>query len=556
MSIREQILGVSVCLFLVGCNDGGGDRLSESASASASATVTATVTATATATDTSSTASASEGETESAGTGTATGTGTGAPTTTAATDTGTTTPVDETMTGSGTTAGTTAGTTGTTGTPGTTGTTSTSGAPASCGDGQQDPGEECEDGAQNGPDQPCYANCTLNGCGDGVNEAPEECDLGAENGPDSGCSVQCKILPSACGKQNAVAEITKKPVDIVILIDNSGSMSAEIKGVESNINKNFADILAASGLDYRVIMVSGFGKNSSNRVCIEAPLGGIPQGGCLNPPAQPVNNPGKFYHYSVAISSVNAACKALSTIDGVDKDQFGLAPTGWQTWLREDALKVFMVITDDRMNCSYANKVYNDGNTIVAAGTASAAYDASLLAKSPLHFGTIAARNYLWYSIVGMAYNMPPESPYTLKDPLITAKCPTGVNGGLGYQALSNLTDAWRFPLCDTTKYNEIFDGVAKNVVASSKIACDFVIPPPPEGKLLDKDSVVVSVTPAGQVDPVVYDQVPNVDMCTPMAFYVEGDKVILCPEACMALQANADAEVEVEFTCEPLVPN
>ena len=116
MAIRAQILGVSVCLFLVGCNDGGGDRLSESASASASASVTATATATATATDTSSTASASEGETESAGTGTATGTGTGAPTTTAATDTGTTTPVDETMTGSGTTAGTTAGTTdGTTG---------------------------------------------------------------------------------------------------------------------------------------------------------------------------------------------------------------------------------------------------------------------------------------------------------------------------------------------------------------------------------------------------------------------------------------------------------
>jgi hypothetical protein len=303
-------------------------------------------------------------------------------------------------------------------------------------------------------------------------------------------------------------------------------------------------------------MVSAYGKNSSYKVCIEAPLGGIAPGGCLNPPAQPVNNPGKFYHYSVAISSLNAACKALSTFDGVDKDQFGFAPTGWQTWLREDALKVFLVITDDRMSCTYANKNYNDGGTIVGAGTASAAFDASLLAKSPLHFGALPERNYLWYSIVGMTYNAPPEAPYTLKDPLITAKCPSAVNGGLGYQALSNLTDAWRFPLCDTTKYNEIFDGIAKNVVADSKIACDFVIPPPPEGKTLDKDSVVVNVTPAGQMNPVIYDQVPSLDMCAPMAFYVDGDNVILCPEACAALQADKDAAIEVEFTCEPLVPN
>ena len=552
MSMRGLFLGAGACLIVGACGDGG-DR-QESVSGTATATVTATISGTGT--SSSSTASASEGVTEDAGTATATGTGTSSPTSTA-TDGTTTMPVDETVGMTGTTGMTgMTGMTSMTSTTGTTGASTTTGVPANCGDGQIDPGEECDDGAQNGPDQPCYANCQLNTCGDGVNEPPEECDLGANNGPDSGCSPQCKLLPSACGTQKAEAEITIKPVDIVILIDNSGSMSAEIKGVESNINKNFADILETSGLDYRVIMVSAYGKNSANKVCIEAPLGGIAPGGCANPPAKPVDNPGKFYHYSATISSVNAACKSLSTFDGVDKDQFAVAPTGWQTWLRADALKVFLVITDDRMNCSYAGKSYNDGNTVVAAGTASAAFDAALLAKSPLHYGTLAERNYLWYSIVGMAYNVPPESPYTLKDPLVTAKCPSGVNGGLGYQALSNLTNAWRFPLCDTTKYNEIFNGIAKNVAAESKIACDFVIPPPPEGKTLDKESVVVNVTPFGQMNPIIYDQVPSLDMCTPMAFYVDGDKVILCPEACAALQADKDAEVEVEFTCEPLVPN
>lgn len=40
------------------------------------------------------------------------------------------------------------------------------------------------------------------------------------------------------------------------------------------------------------------------------------------------------------------------------------------------------------------------------------------------------------------------------------------------------------------------------------------------------------------------------------MFLYVVGDTVILCPEACATLQSDKDAEIEVEFTCEPLVPN
>ena len=64
------------------------------------------------------------------------------------------------------------------------------------------------------------------------------------------------------------------------------------------------------------------------------------------------------------------------------------------------------------------------------------------------------------------------------------------------------------------------------------------------------------TVTPAGQMQPVMYDQVPGLEMCAPMAFYVDAGKVILCPEACAALQNDKDVEIEVEFTCEPLVPN
>ena len=109
-------------------------------------------------------------------------------------------------------------------------------------------------------------------------------DLGPLNGPDNGCSTTCEVLATACGTQEAEAELVAKPVDIIITIDNSGSMGEEIAGVQSNINVNFAQIIEASGLDYRVIMVSRFGNDSGEDVCIEAPLSGIPQGGCEPPP--------------------------------------------------------------------------------------------------------------------------------------------------------------------------------------------------------------------------------------------------------------------------------
>lgn len=57
---------------------------------------------------------------------------------------------------------------------------------------------------------------------------------------------------AACDLQTYQATITKKPVDVIFIVDNSCSMDEEMVGIEKNINQNFAQIIAASGLDYRV----------------------------------------------------------------------------------------------------------------------------------------------------------------------------------------------------------------------------------------------------------------------------------------------------------------
>jgi len=467
-----------------------------------------------------------------------------------------TTAVDTTEgTTDGTTDGTSSGTTnglsdGTT--------TSTTGLPPGlCGDGQLNAGEECDDGPGNGlpPDATCSEACTLNSCGDGQIDPGENCDLGPMNGPDNGCSTSCTILPTSCGVQEAEAELIPKPVDIIITIDNSGSMGEEIVGVQDNINVNFAQIIEASGLDYRVIMVSRFGNDTAESVCIEAPLGGIAQGGCNNPPAQPVNG-ARFFHYSTEIGSHDSWCRLLRTLNGNLDDDFDFAQEGWQKWLRADAFKIFLELTDDGVECTYSNVSYDDNNNINSGVTAATKFDNQLITVAPQHFGdSIENRNYKWYSIVGMAYNNPADQPYTPMDPVITGKCPTGENNGSGYQTLSNMTGGLRFPLCDTTKYDVVFQAIANGVVADAKIACDFEIPAPPEDKTLDEDSIEVLFTPSGQMNPILLTKVPGLAQCDPMSFYVENGNVILCPEACGLAQNDKDATLKVEFTCDPLMP-
>jgi hypothetical protein len=422
-------------------------------------------------------------------------------------------------------------------------------APLTCGDGQLDAGEQCDDGAANGVGEPCNPDCTLNVCGDGVLSVDEECDEGDANGPDGECSETCTNNPNACGESSAEATLSVSPVDIIIVIDNSGSMGNEIDGVELNINTNFASIIEKSGLDYRVIMVARHGQGTS--ICVEAPLSGIPQGGCVNPPTQPVFNPGKFYHYSVGIGSHNAWCQLLATFNGNTPDQFNLAPGGWQQWLREDAVKTFIAISDDGSSCG----PYNDGNNVNSGVNAANAFDAALLALSPLHFGTAEERNYFFYSIIGMAFNNPKTQPYTPQDPIVTAKCNTAADAGTGHQALSVLTDSLRFPLCDTSDYSVVFQAIADGVIKGAKVACEFEVPEPPMGENLNYESIKVEYTPMGMGEPLIFDQVLGPDQCGPGKFYVDIDTVILCPEACAEVQKDKDAKILVKFTCDPIDP-
>jgi len=365
-----------------------------------------------------------------------------------------------------------------------------------------------------------------NGNGDGGGTD----DAGTSNS-DGGTGID---RDAACGDVRAAATLTKAPVDIVMVVDNSGSMTLEIQSVQNNINQSFAAILAASGLDYRVILVSKHGSATADQsICINAPLAG--NASCNPVPANPTNS-ARFFHYSEEIASTNSLSLVLSTYNKADA--LGLAPTGWQAWLRPNAFKTFIEITDDNQGTAYTAQ----------------SFDTALLKLSATNFGTAAKRNYLFHSIVGVLENNPATKAYAPTDPIVTTKCTSAVNTGAVYQNLSVLTGGLRFPVCQTASYDAVFKAVAQGVVTGATLACDFDVPAPPPGKQFVLTTAELAYTPGDGSAVQNFKQVADQTQCAPNSFYISNSRVYLCPAACTTVQTDTKAKIELLLDCNSVV--
>jgi hypothetical protein len=339
---------------------------------------------------------------------------------------------------------------------------------------------------------------------------------------------------AACAQVSADGTLVKKPVDIIIVIDNSGSMTDEIVKVEENINTNFATIIGASGLDYRVIMLSKHGTATADEsICVKAPLSGTT---CSPVPAAPVNT-ANFFHYSTEIGSLDSFAKILNTYNVADPN--GKAPGGWSDWLRVDAIKVFLEISDDDSNMTYS------------------AFETALFAKTPKMFGDATNRNYIWHTIAGFAERPSPfqTQPWLPTDlPLQSTECNNGTGSegfATDYQQLSVNTGGLRFPICQYANFSAVFQEIAKGVVKGAQVACEFLVPTVPAPQTVNLATVLLDYTPSAGGPPQTFGQVANAAACAPSSFYIEAGKIVLCPDTCTAVKGDVMAKVKVFFDCE-----
>jgi len=95
-----------------------------------------------------------------------------------------------------------------------------------------------------------------------------------------------------------------------------------------------------------------------------------------------------------------------------------------------------------------------------------------------------------------------------------------------------------------------VFNQLAQGVITGAAVACEFPLPEPPRGEVLDLETVEVAFTPPGSSVEQLFSQVPDLASCTADSFYIEADMIKLCPELCAIVQADATAQLEVRFGC------
>jgi len=130
-------------------------------------------------------------------------------------------------------------------------------------------------------------------------------------------------------------DVVQRPVDFIMAVDNSGSMSDTVALVENNLN-NLATRLANAGVDYRFVMVAQRGTSSSPDVCIQPPLAGP---GC--------GNTDRFLHLNEYVSS-HSAFEDILACHG------GCSGGSCQNFLRAGSLLQVLTVTDDTSSMTWS----------------------------------------------------------------------------------------------------------------------------------------------------------------------------------------------------------
>lgn len=133
--------------------------------------------------------------------------------------------------------------------------------------------------------------------------------------------------PDECTELVEQADVGLAGADIIIVIDNSQSMSNEIAAVQAEMNA-FSQQIIAADVDPHVVMISGFEHNSDSGICVPGPLG---SGLC----PQADHNPPTYWRVGQWVGSHSSLSRVVETYAEY-------SPT-----IRPDAATHVLVVSDD-----------------------------------------------------------------------------------------------------------------------------------------------------------------------------------------------------------------
>lgn len=360
---------------------------------------------------------------------------------------------------------------------------------------------------------------------------------------------------ATCASATSEATVERRPVDIVFMVDNSGSMQPAVREVNQGLN-DFAGLIAGSGLDYRVIMLSLQGSSPSGGlypVCIPAPLGGPSCG-----------DSERFFHVDVNIASTQLVEQFLGTLAQTAgytaEAQDGSEP--WRDYLRDDATKTIVFVTDDNSRtCArpHMGGMCQSGDPQLTATSledfpgGGNPFKGSTLGPGILTdtYGDLF-EGYTFNAIYGWGSESDPDVTCDSPEPNFPAAA------GHTYTTLVQRTGGVRAQICDgSAAWGPFFDAVATAVDRSSRVDCAIEIPPPPEGVFFDPTRINVFVREDDTSTGVGRVAGPDACDATRGGWHYDDEgaptRVVLCPASCERVQPAAGVErsVDVQFGCQ-----
>jgi hypothetical protein len=304
--------------------------------------------------------------------------------------------------------------------------------------------------------------------------------------------------------------------DVIWLVDTSPTMSEEIAKVQEGL-ADFVATVEATGADLHTVMIAG------PSACMPAPVG---SGMCPDD-----SNPSADYlHHTAMIGAYPDA-----SIDGGyftnALDMFRETFPQWRHHLRPDAYKMIIGISD----ADVANSHMTDMR--LPEEVARDMYDwiegQSEFGGATWVFSAIACRL---------------EAGVSTACATIQRVYPELVDISNGH--IGDLSD-------DSAAFQSVIDELAERTATDvTPVDCEWSIPNPPEGLVFDSDKVNVTYA-IDAASPKTIVKVSSAGECSIAGdgWYYDNDtmptRVIVCPNTCTTLQADATTRVDVAFGCK-----
>lgn len=347
---------------------------------------------------------------------------------------------------------------------------------------------QCVDTLDN--DMDGLADCADPDCGGVV----PECE-GVDAGPLPDTGPRPDVGIESCESTSVTTDNQIQPVDIVWVIDNSGSMDGERDIIQDNL-ESFARTIGDAGIDWHVVLITS--------------------AGFVTVPPSLMADTERFLYVGDDVQSNEPLQAAISNF------------SSYSDFLRNDAYLHLIFTTDDESALEAA------AFRTMMRGLTRQSFRAHVMAS-------------------------PPGSTHCMGFCLDGCTGPNGdaADNGDIYWELASITGGSSYSIC-TADWSALFRDLTRAIAVVRPLPCSYDIPEPPDGMSFDPFLVNVDLTRGdGTRTRLPYVGNPDGAVFCPadgLGWYYDDpsdpDSIELCGGICDAIEGDDDARMDIAFGC------